>query len=129
MTLREMANSTPEIVKIIVGGIVTLALSLIVHLNSSKEIEDSHIEEAIAKEKVKELGDIAVRLDSLLRLERAERIIFNDGVKRTVDSLIKTKTIQSKLTDEILKNTITNPSDISKKEREEIYKELQVYNN
>jgi hypothetical protein len=129
MTLREMANSTPEIVKIIVGGIVTLALSLIVHLNSSKEIEDSHIEEAIAKEKVRELGDIAVRLDSLLRLERAERIIFNDGVKRTVDSLIKTKTIQSKLTDEILKNTITNPSDISKKEREEIYKELQVYKN
>ena len=129
MTLREMASSTPEIVKIIVGGIVTLALSLIVHLNSSKEIEDSHIEEAIAKEKVKELGDIAVRLDSLLRLERAERIIFNDGVKRTVDSLIKTKTIQSKLTDEILKNTITNPADISKKEREEIYKELQIYKN
>ncbi len=129
MTLREMANSTPEIVKIIVGGIVTLAVTLIVHFNNSKEIEDSHIEEAIAKEKVKELGDIAVRLDSLLRLERAERIIFNDGVKRTVDSLIKTKTIQSKLTDEILKNTITNPADISKKEREEIYKELQVYKN
>ena len=127
MTLREMANSTPEIVKIIVGGAVTLAVTFIVHLNSSKEIEDSHIEEAIAKEKVKELADIAVRLDSLLRLERAERIIFNDGVKRTVDSLIKTKTIQSELTDEILKNTITHPSDISKEEREEIYKELQVY--
>ena len=127
MTLREMANSTPEIVKIIVGGIVTLALSLIVHLNSSKEIEDSHIEEAIAKEKVRELGDIAVRLDSLLRLERAERIIFNNSVKNTVDSLIKVKAIQSNLTDEILKNTITKPVDISKESREEIYKELQVY--
>ena len=127
MTLREMANSTPEIVKIIVGGIVTLALSLIVHLNSSKEIEDSHIEEAIAKEKVRELGDIAVRLDSLLRLERAERVIFNNSVKNTVDSLIKVKAIQSNLTDEILKNTITKPVDISKESREEIYKELQVY--
>lgn len=126
-----MVRITPEVVKILVGGLITITVSVIVYFITDykrlADLEEAHIKQALVEKKTEELKELTVKLDSILTLERAERKIYKESVKITIDSLLKNKSIDSRLTEEILENTLSNPNPIPKKDRDEIYKELEVF--
>lgn len=131
MTVKETVNNTPEIVKIIVGAVVTIAVSAVVFFikdyTALKEMQKMRIKEAVIEEKTRELKELTASLDSILMVERTERFAYKVRMERTLDSLIDNNKLNSSLTEEILKETITNPNNISKEEKEEIRKELEKY--
>jgi len=131
MTVKETVNNTPEIVKIIVGAVVTIAVSAVVFFikdyTALKEIQKMRIKEAVIEEKTRELKELTASLDSMLMLERTERFAYKVRMERTLDSLIDNNKLNSSLTEEILKETITNPNNISKEEKQGIREELEKY--
>ena len=131
MTVKETVNGTPEIVKVIVGGMVTLFVSVSVYFitdyNRLREAEESRIAKEIADEKIKELKEITKDIESKLIDEIAYRKIYKERVLQSVDSLMKATAKGKDITQEILEHTIKNPNDIPKEEREEIYHELEIH--